>query len=188
VHRENATLGQQKVHDREDRLFQFACVRGAADQDQFPREVHGHEGFAASAVYFGVGFESWGLDQREFRFVVRQILRRGPHEKLSREQAVPGALVDGAQGKAKPPVGSGVTVLDEQVGALQIGEQSLMEALELVRVDGQIHVAPVHRRLGGFVAHNVAVARGATGVGVGTNYQGPIDGQMTFPPLDGLFN
>ena len=57
VHGEDAAVGQQVIHDREDRLLHFAGIAGAADQHHALLEVDHDAGLGIGAVLGRIGLE-----------------------------------------------------------------------------------------------------------------------------------
>src|SRR5437868_1997427 len=62
---------------------------------------------------------------------------------------------------------AGVKVLDEQLAALEVGEQALVQAGELVGRDRLVDLAPCYRVFGARLLDDVFVPRGAAGEGPG---------------------
>jgi len=82
---------------------------------------------------------------------------------LREKKAVPSAV---GHDPHRQPVGRirpGVEVLDEQLAALQVSEQALVQAGELVGRDRLIDLAPGHCVLGARLLDDVFVPRGAAG-------------------------
>ena len=63
-------------------------------------------------------------------------------EHVPREQAVPGLLGDDADRQPVARVGAGVAVLHEELAALDVVEQPLVQRVEVPRLDRPVDLAP----------------------------------------------
>ncbi len=70
VHREDASFGQEVVHHRKERFFDFAGVLRPPDEHYALGEADDDEGFGMSAVKHGVSLELGCGDDGEVRCIV----------------------------------------------------------------------------------------------------------------------
>jgi hypothetical protein len=82
---------------------------------------------------------------------------------------VRGAFGDDADRQAILLVGAGVAFLDEDVLALQIGEEARLEPIEFLRRKRSVHLAPPNLVFARGLAHEELVVRRATRVLAGAN-------------------
>src|SRR5579859_1421147 len=72
-------------------------------------------------------------------------------------------LRDHPDGKCVGRIGAAMTVLDEYVAALQVGESFRIEPAKAFARHGLVHGAPIHRGFGELVTHNELVFRTTAG-------------------------
>ena len=143
VHSQHAPLRQQVVHDREDRLLDLAGITGAADNDESLREVQEDERFTPRVVDLGNGVELRAMNDHEVRLeTVQRLGIKLTQEHVAGEHAVPRGLRDDAQRKPVLGIGTGVAVLHEDVTALEIGLETNLQQLEMLRVERPVVLAP----------------------------------------------
>ena len=82
-------------------------------------------------------------------------------ERMAKKSAAPSSK---AAGSRKRLVGAGIDVLHEDVAALHVVDELLVEALEAGLVDGDVHVAPPDVAFGRRLADDELVLRRAPGV------------------------
>ena len=119
----------------------------------------------------GIGVEVRRLDDREIGNDGGEVLERRAQEHVAGEQAVPGGLGNHAHLAAVVGVRADVAVLDEDVAALQVGEQAAVHEVEVVLLEVVVDLAPPDLVLAGGLADDEAVLRGASGVVAGSDHQ-----------------
>ena len=126
------------------------------------------------------------MQDRKGRLEPRQLVGRRANEHVARKEAVPGAVGDHPHRQPVFRIGAGVEVLDEQLAALQVGEQALVQAGELLGRDRLVDLAPVHRVLGARLLDDVFVARGAAGEETGRDREAAARGELALAPPHGV--
>ena len=92
MHRNNAAHWKNIVHDREHALLDFACVFGAADEDEFLGQVQGDERFVARSLFVLVGFERRDVDYSEVGCEVGKLVGCRADEEVASEKIRPGSF------------------------------------------------------------------------------------------------
>ena len=110
-----------------------------------------------------IGLEAGRIDDREFGRV-RGVRRRIDDEEISREEIVPGQLVDHADRKPVDRIGARVDILDEEFFARQRAQQIPMKRVELGRIHRPVDLAPVDLRFAGRFTDDEFVIRRTPGV------------------------
>ncbi len=132
VEAQHALEREQVVHDGEDRFLDLTGVAGAADDDHLPIHVEQDECLAAGVLLVWIGLEVRALDDR----VVGLEARQDVGVELSDEhgtckEVVPGMLGDHPDLDAVVGVGSGITVLDEDVLVLHVRTEPVHDLVEV---------------------------------------------------------
>ena len=121
MHAEHAALGQEIVHHGEYRLLDLAGVAGTADDRYALPEVENDEGLAVRVIDLRIRLEVRTVENPELRLEALQGPRVGlVDEHVADEHAVPGGLGDHSKTQAVFGIGADITVLHENVSALQI--------------------------------------------------------------------
>lgn len=106
-------------------------------------KVEQHEGFGVRAVNFRVGVEIGDMDHRKLWNVLLQFFQiEFTDEHRPRKQRGRGAFTDDADGQAMLFIRPGVTVFNENILALKISAEPVLEGLELLSRQGLIDPAP----------------------------------------------
>ncbi len=87
VHGQHVALGDDEVHDAEDRFFHFAGIFGAADEDDLAREIGQDEGAGVGSVALRHGLEFRRGDDGELRHMRSQLLRHRGRTKSWRTKS-----------------------------------------------------------------------------------------------------
>jgi hypothetical protein len=186
VHREYPPRREEVRHHRKDGLLDLSGIVASAD-DHFPAvEVENDEHLAPGPVFFRDRVEAGSVDDRELGNVVPELFRVVlANEHVAREEVVPGAGVDDANGDPVLGVSSDVAVLDEDVPALEVGGETGPEPRVVFGLERLRRIPPdvlFARRL----ANDVLVVGGAPGVLAGVHHEGPLVGHEPLSTLDGL--
>ena len=148
VHRQDALVGHQVVHDSEGRLLDLAGVFGADDDDLHPAEVDEDRGLAPGAVCRRVGLERRHIDDREVGPECGQILSRGAAEEVAREDAGPRGLGVDPQRAAVIRVGPDEAVLGEEVSPRDVVDKPRPQHIVMLFGDRLVDLAPPDLVLG----------------------------------------
>jgi len=184
VHGQDALLGKDEVHHREDRFFDLTCVTGPADDDFFPSIVHDDEAVGVEAIGFGVRFEVRCVKYREFGCVLLQLCIVGSNEHVAGEGVVPGVVVDHTDGQRFTEIGTAVQILNEQGGLLtEEVNHFCSHALEGGFVGGDVDIAPVDVAGNAGFVHDVLVVGRTTGALTGFGHQGAVGAEHAFTAL-----
>ena len=159
VHGEHSPLRQHVVQDAEDRLLDLAGVVGAPDEDAVLTEVQDHERLGVRSVHLRTGVEMRRGDDDDLRPVHPRRGRRSPDEHIAGEQAVPGRLGDHPNRDAIERVSPDKAVLNEEVPSLQVRQEPLVEALELLGIHGPVDGPPPNAAGAGGLADDELVVR-----------------------------
>ena len=89
MHRQDALVGHQVVHDREGALLDLAGVLGPDDDHLHPLEVDEDRGPGPRPLGLGIRLERRDADDREVRREAGQLLRLRPPEEVPGEDARP---------------------------------------------------------------------------------------------------
>ncbi len=187
VHRHDIAQGQQIIHDREDRFFDFARVRGAADEHEASAEVDDHEGLRASAVASRVGKKIAGIHYRELGDEAAQVLTSRGDEEVAAEKIVPSQLGDHANRNAVLRIRSRESVQSEDFLVAQIRIDARQERRELLRVKRLVGFSPVDVRLTARLLDEELVLRRASGMFARSHDQRPVRRGPAFFSADALF-
>ena len=114
MHGEDALLGQDEVHDRENRFLDFTRVTAAADDDFLGRVIDDDEDVRVHPVHGRIGLEMWRMEHGELRLMLRQTRRIGAHEHVPGKGAVPRVVRDHADGQGFRALCTTVQVLHEE--------------------------------------------------------------------------
>ena len=178
MHRHDAALRQNEVQQPEDRLFHFAGIGSAADQDQLLGEIDRDYRFGAAAVPFGIGAKARQVDDRVFGVEPRQLIRLGPHQQGSDEQIVPGKLVDDPHPHPVLRLRSSIEISNVElllVGKCQ--QEIIVQPFERFRVHRLVAVVPPDHIFGKRILDRELVLRASAGVLAGANHQRSILGE-----------
>jgi len=168
-----------------DFLFSPAPA-GAADQDFARPEVDGNRHLRPRAVARGVGLEGRRRHHREPRLEVLEVGGRRHDEQVAHEQVVPGELLDEADRQAVFGIGTGIQILDEQFLPLEVRNDVAAQRVELLQVNRLVDLAPPDLRVAGRLLDHELVVRRSTGMRAGAAHQGAVNGQLAFPPANGM--
>ncbi len=108
-------------------------------------------------------------------------------EHVAGEQVLPGGGGDDPDIHLVIPVRAGVAVLDEDLLALQVGQQPVMEMIEFFRGEGLVLPAPMDIVGAGGFLDNEFILGGAAGIGAGAHHHRPQVGDEAFLAGDDLF-
>ena len=125
------------------------------------------EDLGAGAVPFGDGLEAGGVDEVPLRLKARQLLHARADQHVAAEEAVPGELVDDADGDAKLGIHAPEKVLDVHLFPFQVVGDPVVEGVEVFRLERSIDLAPPDIRFGSRLSHHELVLGRAAGVGPG---------------------
>ena len=142
MHGEDALLGHEVVHDREDALLDLARVLAAGNEDHLLLIVDHDGGLAVDVVPLGDALEAGGGDDGEVRLVIGQLLLGGAQEELVDEEVLAGQLVDDAEGLGVLGVRAGEAVEDKDLAVLEVGHHLLVEGVKDLLGGGDVDLAP----------------------------------------------
>ena len=108
-------------------------------------------------------------------------------KRLRAKRRVPGVFGDDADRQAMRRIGAGVAILDEQLAALDVGEQVAPQRLELRRIDRPVDAAPRDARGGVAGLDDELVVRRAPGMRARPARQRPAVGDQAVLTPHGLF-
>ena len=171
--------GSRSFITREDRFLDLARVPGAADQHLGARRVEADERLAARAVLGRVRPSTAGACRMSASgsCVAQLDLGRLDEERL-REQRVPGAVGDDADAEAVRRVGARERVDDVEVAPLEVRDDLLAQALEMLLGDLRVDVAPPDAPLRAGLADDELVHRRAARVPARVDDQRPAFGEV----------
>ena len=173
VHREDALERQSVVHQREDRLLDLAGVERAADQHLGARRVEDDERAAPGAVRLGVGLEPRSVEDERVRFEIAQLVLGRVDEHRPGEEGMVGVVGDDPDRDPVLRVGARKGVDDVEVGAADVRDHLLAQALEPVLRDLRVDVAPPDPVGRARLAHDELV------LGRPTSVRPRVDGERT---------
>src|SRR5262245_38532994 len=133
MHRKDVTKREEIIEQREDRFLCLSGVTRAADEDQFPAEVHQDEGLRIRPVFFRIGQTMRRIYHSEFRNVTSGLfipIRAAKH--VTGEEAMPGILVDDSDRNPVIRIGTRKTVLNIDVFYLDIVQDLFKYSIEAV--------------------------------------------------------
>ena len=164
MHGKHALFGQEIVHHGEYGLFDFACILAACDNDHAFVKIDENRRLGVDAVHLGDALEAGGRDHGEAGHEIRKLFRRRAHEEPMDEEVLACKLIYHAHGQMMLLIRTGKAVEHEDVAALQICHHAVIDALELFRADGHVHLAPVDVVVDCGRIHHKAVVRGTAGI------------------------
>ena len=180
MHGEDVAVGQQIIHDAEDRLLHFAGVLGASNEDDVTGEVGEDECAGAGAISFRLGVKLGRGDHGEFGNVRSEFTLGGPDEELLYEERVPRVFRDDADGQLIRGVGTGKQIEHKQFPLAKVIDDALQQGIEFFRGEGLVDLAPVCAGTRKVVFHQEFIAGGASGSRPGKGYERAVRG------LDGI--
>ena len=121
-------------------------------------------------------------NHREFRLVAGQFVCRHAHEQLLYEQGMPGILGDNLHRKPVVLVSAGIQIENIQIALPHVRHNPRQQSFEFRRIEGLVHLAPIHRVAGDGIPHDELVARGTPGSRAGERHQGAIVSQAGLTP------
>ena len=166
VHRHDVLGRQHIVEIGEHRLLHLARIGRAADQHDAAREIAGDDGGRAGAVAGGIGLEARQVDDGEIGRIGGQLFRLRTDQEVADEQGVPRQFREHAGAHAQGGIGAAVEVLRVERLAARMGQEVLVERLELLGRQRAI-VVPPDLAFGLGVADDELVLRRAAGVNAG---------------------
>ena len=108
-------------------------------------------------------------------------------EHVAGKEGVPGPLGNDADGDAVALVGAGIAILDENIFALEIGEEAVLKRFKLGHFHGPVDFAPPDFVFAGGFADEELVFGEAPGVLAGADDQRPQMAEHAFVTADGFF-
>ena len=183
VHGGDATQGIEVVHHGEHALLHLAAVPGVDDDLLALLDVEGHYGLGVEAellvvVALGLG----GVEDHEVGLEVLKLLGGGADEHIGDEVCLPGHFHDEAHADAGVGVGAAEAVYDVESLVAELLDGLFLEAVPDFGGDGLVVVlvavgGPPYGVFGDFVAHQVLVLGGTTGVDAGEDVDGSVGGE-----------
>ena len=186
VHGEHALLGQHVVHHGEHGFLDLAGVLGAADDDLVRPVVHQNGGLGAGAVDLRDALEAGGGDDGVILVEVLELFRRGTAQQLVDEQVLAGQLVDDAESLGILGICAGKAVENEDLLALQVGDDLGADGVEARLLYGAVHLAPCDLIMDGRGVHNEFIVGTATRILAGLDHQRAGVGQRTLAAAQGV--
>ena len=157
-------------------------IMSARDNHHPPAEVDCNAGIGPGAVGCGNGPEIRRKHDREFRLVPSQFVCRRTQKKLPGEQRVPRLVRNYSNRQPVFRVSASETVLYKQFMTIQKYGQAFVYGIKRLRRHGLVHTSPVDCRFSQGVFDDVLIFGGAAGELTGTDNEGSVGGQMSFPP------
>ncbi len=188
VHREHAFLGQEVVHHGEHGLLDLAVILAAADQHQLFGKVDDDRRFGAGAVQRGNAVEARSRDNGEIRLEAGKLVFCRADQQLVDEKVLAGQLVDDAEALARLRVRAGKAVEHEDLPALKIGENAVLDGLEFLVRKGDVDLAPIDLAVNVRRVDGELVVRGPASIFPGGDHQRPRGGKTAFAAAQGLFH
>ena len=183
VHRHHALRGQIEIERGEDRLLHLAGVGRVADQDNLLAEIDGDDGVAAHAVAFGVGLERGEIDDGEFRNKIFELGGHWANQELTNEKRVPRQLGEDPRFYPVVRIGAAIEVLGVKLLAARMGDEVVIEPLEVFRGDLAVAVPP-DRIFGQCVDDRMLVLGRPAGVDAGLSAERAAFHDRGFPGRD----
>jgi hypothetical protein len=104
--------------------------------------VQDDEGLAAGLVLFGIGLDPWGVQDERVRLEVAELLLARLDEQRLGEERVPGRVGDHPHEQSVGRVGARERVDHIEVAAVQMVDDLLAKALEVLLVHRLVDVPP----------------------------------------------
>ena len=183
VHRQDALIRKQVVHDRERRLLDLAGVHRPDDDHLHPLEVDEDRRARPGALGGGISLERRDVDDREARGEGPQVLGARAAEQVAGEDARPGGLGVDAQRPAVLRMSADEQVLAVQAALGEVGRQSRPQPVVVLLADGVVDVAPPDVRLARRLTDDELVLRRAPGMRAGAHDERALrrDQPLTLP-------
>ena len=187
MHRENAFLGHQVVHDGEYGLLDLAGILAACDHNSLLLVVHDDGSFGTGAVDLGHALEARAGDDDEIFAEVLELLRRRTAQQLVDEQVFAGQLGDHAERLLMLRVRAGEAVEHEHVFILQIRDRLRIDRVRLLLADRHVDAAPGDLVVYALAIHDELIFGGASGIFSGLDDQRAGIAQKTFASRQSSF-
>ena len=137
---------QNEIDNRENTLFDFACVACATDQEATFFYINYGEIMLPGSVCFRVSPESGDTKYRPAGIEIAEYLGVGPQEHITGELITPGILCYNAKAEAVIRVfaGIGSQITHVQIFLVEIATDFAPERVEFLRAEGDVHFAPIY--------------------------------------------
>ena len=187
MHRQDPLLGQEVVQERKDRFFNFSSIGGATDEDELRRKVHNNERFRIGGVNVWHGMEIWRMNNGVIRRVGGTIPLRRDNKHVTGKETMPGVFGNDADAGAIGRVGTGVTILHENVFALVVGKHTVHERGKMLRSKRPVGVFPPHQVFAAGLFDKKFIMRRTAGMFPRVDHCRTVMGNEPFlPPRDGF--
>ncbi len=164
MHREHALERKAVVHHREDRLLDLARVERPTDHDLGPGRVQADERLGARPVLVGDRGDRGRVQHQRLRLHLVELLVGRIDEQRLREQGVPRALGDDADGDAVRGIRARKRVDDVHVAFTQSRCDLLAQPVEVLLRHLGVDLAPPDPVFGAGLADDELVLGGASRV------------------------
>ena len=141
------------------------------------------EGAGARAVGLRIRLDLGRVQDERLRAERAQLIVRGLDEHRSREQRVVGPAGDDAHGDPVGGIGPGEGVDDVELLPVEVGDDLLAQALEVLLGQRLVHAAPPDALLRPRLADDELVLRRAAGEAAGVDDERPALGEHALAPL-----
>ena len=186
MHRQDALVGHEVVHDREGALLDLAGVFGADDDDLHPLQMEEDRGPRSGAFGLRVGLERRDADDGEVRCERTQVFGGRAAEEVAGEDARPGRLGVDAQRAAVRRGRADEAVLGVQVATRAVGDEARAQPVVVGLADRPIDGTPPDLRVAGRLIDDELVLRRAPGVLAGPDDERSLGGDEALAVPDGV--
>ncbi len=153
-----------------------------------PAEVHQDECLAAGSVKLRDGVESRHINDRKLR--LKLLLLLGilfQNEHVAGKEVVPGVFGDDAHRHAETLIRTRITIEDEDVPILRVGQHLAQHRVKLLRLKGAVDLSPPDLIFGARFLNDELVVRRTAGVTAGAHHQRPKMNDFSFAASNDLF-